>query len=82
MFGEEGGAEIDPASVSGSDNDCFEESVEEVNEPNTFRGCGCWRKMQCSGSWGVVGVRTTMLLKNKYGAIIFLCFWCFCVILF
>ena len=55
MFGEEGGAEIDPDGVSGSDSDCLEESVEEVNEPNTSRGCGCWRKMQCSGSCGVVG---------------------------
>ena len=55
MFGEEGDAEVDPADVSGSDSDCLEESVEEVNEPNTYRGCGCWRKMRCSGSYGVVG---------------------------
>lgn len=55
MFGEQGGAEVDPADVGVRDSNYPEESVEEVNEPNTFRGCGCWRKMQCSGSWGVVG---------------------------
>ena len=56
VFREEGGAKVDPADVSGSDSDCPEENVEEVNKPSTSRGrvCGCGRKLRC-GSGGGMG---------------------------
>jgi len=49
-------AKVDPADVSGSDSDCPEENVEEVNKPSTSRGrvCGCGRKLRC-GSGGGMG---------------------------
>ena len=49
MFREEGDADVDPVVVSGSDSDCPEEPVEEMNKPSRsrHRGCGHRRKMRC-----------------------------------
>ena len=55
MLGENGDAEVNPDDDNGHDSDLYpEESVEEVNEPSTFRGMGCGggRKMQCCSGCG------------------------------
>lgn len=77
MFGEQGGAEADPADVGVSDSDYPKESVEEVNEPGTCWGRGCVVGEKCNVV--VVAVKVAVvggednkrkaLLKNKYVAV-------------
>ena len=72
-----------------SHSDCPEESVEEVNSPSTSkgraRGTGVGEKCDALEVLVVVGGddnKCKVPMKNDYVAIILLCCWYICVILF
>ena len=83
MFGEQGGAEVDPADVGVGNSDYPEASVEEVNEPSTCRDRGCVVGEKCDVVVVVVKVvvvvggkdnKRKALLKSKYVAVKIPCF--------
>lgn len=63
MFGEQGGAEVDPADVGVGNSDYPEASVEEVNEPSTCRDRGCVVGEKCDVV--VVVVKVVVVVGGK-----------------
>ena len=90
VIAEEGDSEINPGNDSGhSHSDCAEESVTEVNSPRASKGraggIGVGEKCDALEVLVVVGGdenKCKVPMKNNYVAIILLCRWCICVILF